>query len=443
MREGLWISGAGGSGVLVGRKPDGTWSSPSGIMVHTTDLNFITGVDIYDCILVINSQAALDTFLSSRCTLENDIDVAIGPTDLDEKTVDPDCQWQSSIFTYLKSGGFYARVPMDGAIVVERMDENERFYGERIGVGEILAGKARHSPREIKSLTETLKAARGEGDFDERALPKEASPGDTQFDKPGRVFGIPDSDDPDPYGVHALEMEGFEIREAGTRSRPSSEQFEYRPSPTSPIYQSYFHRRSTSSLPTRTRETLKRNSTDRVTQMTDSATQTIDEPLKDLPESEDEHIQDGIVHNGIDATSSDEDVCNVQGETYEDAKALEEKPEEAARNGGHAEVGDADMADGSSVDEFHEVHEVHEEVRAQAASQVISKAKLVTIPPRMPPALPPRSSARKKIVVNGELPRSDGPSGSSTRDGLTHSMMGTRHLPEGNGWREVSLQTAS
>ena len=35
MRSGLWISGAGGSGVLVARKEDGTWSPPCGILLHT------------------------------------------------------------------------------------------------------------------------------------------------------------------------------------------------------------------------------------------------------------------------------------------------------------------------------------------------------------------------------------------------------------------------
>lgn len=32
MRTGLWFSGAGGAGVLVGRKEDGTWSPPSGML---------------------------------------------------------------------------------------------------------------------------------------------------------------------------------------------------------------------------------------------------------------------------------------------------------------------------------------------------------------------------------------------------------------------------
>ncbi len=46
MRTGLWVSGAGGSGVLIARKDDGTWSPPSGILLHTAGLGFLVGIDI-------------------------------------------------------------------------------------------------------------------------------------------------------------------------------------------------------------------------------------------------------------------------------------------------------------------------------------------------------------------------------------------------------------
>ena len=53
-------------------------------------------------------------------------------------------------------------------------------------------------------------------------------------------FGVPSVDDPDPFGVRALEQAGLEIKEAGTQSRPTSETFEFKPSPTSPIFRQSF-----------------------------------------------------------------------------------------------------------------------------------------------------------------------------------------------------------
>jgi Las17-binding protein actin regulator len=133
-------------------------------------------------------------------------------------------------------------VQIDGTVIIERMDENERFYVERMPVANILAGKAKHPPPEIRGLINTKKAAQGDTDVDESVLPEsEPTPGDYEVKNDGMGFGLlPSEDDLDPFGVHALEEQGVEVREAGTRSRPSGDAFEYKPLPTSPIYATSF-----------------------------------------------------------------------------------------------------------------------------------------------------------------------------------------------------------
>lgn len=243
MRTGLWISGSGGAGVLVARKEDGTWSPPSGIMMHTVGVGFLVGVDIYDCVIVINSQKALEAFQSVRCTLGGEISAVAGPAGVGGIIDTEVHKRQSPLFTYIKSRGFYAGLQLDGTIVIERTDENERFYGERIGVKDILAGKARHPPYEIKRLMETLRSAQGDTDVDESLIPDEAPPADFEVTAPTQpedhTFGIPAEDDPDPFGLLALQSAGLEIREAGTLQPASSDQFEFRPSPTSPIFSTF------------------------------------------------------------------------------------------------------------------------------------------------------------------------------------------------------------
>lgn len=236
MRTGLWISGAGGSGVLVARQEDGSWSPPSGIMLHTAGLGFLVGVDIYDCVLVINNRKALESFTKVRATLGGEISAVAGPVGVGG-VLENDGKWKEAnrpVFTYLKSRGFYAGVQVDGTVVIERSDENARFYAQTIGVADILAGKVRHPPPEIRKLMETLKAAEGRTDVDAAIMEEldgEPAPGDVDVEASGgdAHFGVPAASDPDPYGVLALEKEGLEIVEAGTRSRPTSEQFEYRP----------------------------------------------------------------------------------------------------------------------------------------------------------------------------------------------------------------------
>ncbi|KAI9812724.1 MAG: hypothetical protein M1827_004480 [Pycnora praestabilis] len=384
MRTGLWVSGAGGSGVLIARKEDGTWSPPSGILLHTAGLGFLIGVDIYDCVIVINSQKALDGFTKLRATVGAEVSAVAGPVGIGGILDSEVHKRQAPVWTYLKSRGFYAGVQIDGTVIIERTDENERFYGYKIGVKDILAGKVRHPPYELKMLMETLKAAQGDGGVDQSVLPDGPSPSDMEVERSDAVFGIPDKEDPDPYGVHALEKEGLEIREAGTRSRPSSEQFEYRPSPTSPIFNT-FTRRSLDS-----HNDSRKGSWRSSTMSMDRGTQTavLDQEGHDQSESE------TILEHGQQETGVYDEPEDLHADTHE---------------------------------------EVHEAAAAAVVPPVISRARLVTIQKRSPPPLPPRAPGRGggPLVINAD-PVINGSHGPAERGTGTHS-------PADDGFDEVSL----
>jgi lipid-binding SYLF domain-containing protein len=184
MRTGLWVSGAGGSGILVARNQQtGEWSPPSGIMLHTAGLGFLVGVDIYDCVVVINTYKALEAFTKIRCTLGGEVSAVAGPVGLGGVLETELHKRQAPVWTYLKSRGFYAGVQVDGTIIIERTDENEIFYGERIPVADILAGKAKNAPKaKYRMLMETIKAAQGDR-VDESELPAAGlAPGDLQIE---------------------------------------------------------------------------------------------------------------------------------------------------------------------------------------------------------------------------------------------------------------------
>lgn len=188
MRTGLWISGAGGSGILVARNQEtGDWSPPSGIHLQTMALGFLVGVDIYDCVIVINTYKALDAFTKIRCTLGGEVSAVAGPIGIGGILETELHKRQAPVWTYLKSRGFYAGVQVDGTIVIERTDENEVFYGERIPVADILAGKAKHPPTaKYRMLIQTIKAAQGDK-VEENELPAPGlAPGDLQIETESR-----------------------------------------------------------------------------------------------------------------------------------------------------------------------------------------------------------------------------------------------------------------
>lgn len=381
MRTGLWVSGSGGSGVLVARTASGEWSPPSGIMLHTAGLGFLFGVDIYDCVIVINTEKALQAFTKIRCTLGGEISAVAGPIGIGGILETEIHKRQAPVWNYLKSRGHYVGIQVDGTVIVERTDENKRFYGERIEAADILAGKVRHPPHAIKTLMATIKAAQGDTDVDNRSVPTSPTPGDHEIHTAERSnsFGLPDAGDPDPFGVHALLNEGFEIREAGTKSRPSTEAFEYRPSPTSPIFGTFGRHsldggnRRDSNCVNRpssngsNRRDSKRSSKQSISSV-DRGTQT--EPLG--PAWFEDALRDRTRYSPSQKTTED-----LSGEI---------DSEVADRNG---------VARKESVKSIPEVDEAH----GGTGQPVISRARLVTIPRRVPPALPPRNPYRNHMPM--------------------------------------------
>ena len=182
----------------------------------------------------------------------------------------------------------------------------------------------------------------------------------------GRTFGIPDSEDPDPYGVKALEAEGLNIREAGTHSRPSAEMFEFRPSPTSPIYPT-FARRSVDS-PLRGRTNSWRDSTHSLASV-DRGTQTDEDESKSASNSP---TKEGDSRN---VSPAKEETEHVEEDDVDDHSP---NSGPASDVGGSAQVG--------------------------TAIPVIARARVVNVPKRVPPrppALPPRNPDRVAPVAEG------------------------------------------
>ncbi len=275
-------------------------------------------------------------------------------------------------------------------------------------------------------LMETVKAAEGRGDVDRsmmEELDDQPAPGDVDVEAPGAngpVFGVPEPDDPDPYGVLALEAEGLEIREAGTKSRPPSTQFEFNPSPTSPMY-SKFHRRSMDTLTTNrsnresymsNRSYRTRTSTDRAVQTSEMGTQTDDTPSTSPSRSDDnkrivEEDEKPIViepeeidYTKIDLTS----LSRLNHSDEFDGTTVNDSPRgRSSTDRRTVSIDTSNTSYATDDDDDEEEPVIFEAASAQA--QVITpqaiKARggLVDIPKRPPPPpLPPRNLARPGMV---------------------------------------------
>lgn len=146
MRSGIApFGGAGGAGLMLARLPDGSWSAPSAITPNNLSVGLLLGFDIFDVILVVNSDRAMETFKSHKVTLGAETAVAAGPfgTGISgELGID-----RSPIFSYVRSRGLYGGVEAMAQAFLHRFDENERiYYWPGITARDILEGKVRKPP---------------------------------------------------------------------------------------------------------------------------------------------------------------------------------------------------------------------------------------------------------------------------------------------------------
>ena len=192
---------------------------------------------------------------------------------------------------------------------------------------------------------------------------------------PGSSFGIPDVEDPDPYGVKALESQGILIREAATHETPPEDVFEFKPAATSPIYANFARRSTDLSIKKRTSHRASMQSIATQTEEDELKTSGVSSPQRQSSRSE------------SPAVKTTEHVTESGDEHDEDSP----DPNEISR---------------VSTPDEHDHVEVHE------AQPVVAQAKMVQIGKRVPPTLPPRNPSRMSgpppIQENDELEGTDG-----------------------------------
>ncbi len=128
--KGAFIVGAeGGSGVLIGRKADGTWSHPAFFTLGAGSIGLQIGVQDTEVVFLILTDAGLRAVISNEVKLGIDASVSLGPVGrgLEGSTT---TGLGADIVAYSKSVGAFAGGSLEGAVIHERMDYNRDYYGD-------------------------------------------------------------------------------------------------------------------------------------------------------------------------------------------------------------------------------------------------------------------------------------------------------------------------
>ncbi|CAG8453842.1 4103_t:CDS:10 [Ambispora gerdemannii] len=159
IKAGFLFSGRAGSGLVVARLDDGSWSAPSAIGTGGMGFGGQIGAEVTDFVIVLNSRDAVKSFMTGgNVTLGGNLSVAAGPIGRTAEGAGSVSRGHvAAIFSYSKTKGLFAGVSIEGSVVIERKDANAKFYHRKVSAKELLSGSVA-PPAQADTLYRALNA---------------------------------------------------------------------------------------------------------------------------------------------------------------------------------------------------------------------------------------------------------------------------------------------
>lgn len=138
-----------GTGIVVARREDGSWSPPSAVSTFGVGWGAQAGGELTDFIIVLRTNEAVKTFSgNAHVSLGAGMSAAVGVVG---RAVEADVRagdgGYAACYTYSCSKGAFVGCSLEGSIVTTRTHENCRFYGSQsLNATDILLGSLPRPP---------------------------------------------------------------------------------------------------------------------------------------------------------------------------------------------------------------------------------------------------------------------------------------------------------
>ncbi|KAL2886766.1 SH3 domain-containing protein [Ceratocystis lukuohia] len=149
IKAGFLGSARFGSGLVVARLPNGSWSAPSAIATAGAGFGGQVGFEITDFVFILNDSSAVRTFAQAgSLTLGGNVSIAAGPIGRNAEAAGAaSLKGVAGVFAYSKTKGLFAGVSLEGSAIIERSDANEKLYGQRLTAMQLLTGAVPPPPQ--------------------------------------------------------------------------------------------------------------------------------------------------------------------------------------------------------------------------------------------------------------------------------------------------------
>jgi len=171
IKAGAIVGGRGGSGVLLVRRQDGSWSNPLFIGLGAASFGWQFGVQAADVILVFTTRRSVEGITDGKLTLGADAAAVAGPVGRWAPAA-TNVTLDAEVYSYSRAKGLFAGLSLEGSVIAIRDGANERFYG-RDGVipSDIIAPTAPLAPSPAPALMEAVSRLSGTSSEPQMAPP--------------------------------------------------------------------------------------------------------------------------------------------------------------------------------------------------------------------------------------------------------------------------------
>lgn len=159
VKAGFLITGKVGTGLVVAKLPDGSWSAPSAIGTFGLGGGFEIGGELVEIMIILGSEGAVKVFHKPQVNLGAGLDIAVGPYGRSAQAAAAvSTGGLNANYSYSQSKGLYAGISLQGAIIAARSDLNRKFYARDLSPQEILSGYVA-PPKAAEPLYEAIDRA--------------------------------------------------------------------------------------------------------------------------------------------------------------------------------------------------------------------------------------------------------------------------------------------
>jgi lipid-binding SYLF domain-containing protein len=156
LKAGFFFGGEGGTGLLLARRADGSWSDPAFYIVGAASFGLQIGVETAEVVFFVMSEKALRAWMEDEVKLGTKAGLTvltIGSNAEAAATTNADID----VVAWSRTKGAFAGLTLEGSLIKPRHEWNETYYGRPVKPEAIVFSEGVGHARTI-ALRDALKA---------------------------------------------------------------------------------------------------------------------------------------------------------------------------------------------------------------------------------------------------------------------------------------------